>query len=117
MRSLFARLKKEDPQLDVTVEPMTTQWVPLRYWNTLTDEDPFVRAIREIAPDYVGREPGWKGSIGGARPDLWSLGAKWVNFGIAGGGRNAHSPDEYANVEENLKRAQLYAALMLRMLE
>ena len=116
MRALFARLQKEDPELQVTVEPMTTQWVPMHYWETLTDNDPFVRAIREVAPDYVGRSPGWTGSIGGGRPDLWATGAKWINFGIEGSGENAHAPNEYASIDAAMRRARLYAALVLRML-
>ena len=68
MRALIARLQEEDPELEVSVEPMTTQWAPLHYWETLTDDDPFVRAIREVAPDYVGRAPRWTGSIGGEGP-------------------------------------------------
>ena len=116
MRALFARLQKEDPELQVTVEPMTTQWVPMHYWETLTDNDPFVRAIREVAPDYVGRSPGWTSSIGGGRPDLWATGAKWINFGIEGSGENAHAPNEYASIDAAMRRARLYAALVLRML-
>ena len=116
MRALIARLQEEDPELEVSVEPMTTQWAPLHYWETLTDDDPFVRAIREVAPDYVGRAPGWTGSIGGGRPDLWATGAKWVNFGIAGSGENGRAPNEYASIESGMNRVRLYAALVLRML-
>jgi acetylornithine deacetylase/succinyl-diaminopimelate desuccinylase-like protein len=117
MRALFEKLKKSDPELEVTVEPMATQWVPLHHWESLTDDDPFVKAIREIAPRYIGRVPVWTGSIGGGRPDLWATGAKWVNYGIEGGGSKPHSPNEYANIDAAMNRARLYAALILRMLE
>ena len=115
MRTLFARLQKSDPDLHVTVEPMTTQWVPMKYWNTLTDDDALVKAIRAVAPPIIGRTPGWTGSIGGGRPDLWETGAKWINFGV-GGGANAHAPDEYATIDGGMKRAELYARLLLRVL-
>jgi succinyl-diaminopimelate desuccinylase len=115
MRDLFARLQKDDPNLHATVEAMTTQWVPLKYWKGLTDDDALVKAIREVAPPFTGKVPGWTGSIGGGRPDLWETGAKWVNFGI-GGGANSHAPDEYATIEGGMKRAELYAQLLLRLL-
>jgi len=118
MRALFDRLKKEDPEIDVSVEPMTTQWTPMKYWNKLNDDDPLIKAIREIAPAYIGRVPEWSGSGGNARPDIWESGAIWVNFGgPSGKGGNAHSPNEWANPEVGVKRAQLWAELLLRMLE
>jgi acetylornithine deacetylase/succinyl-diaminopimelate desuccinylase-like protein len=117
MRALFDRLKKEDPQLNVTVEPMTTQWVPQKYWEKLNDNDPFIKVIREVAPAYIGRVPEWSGGMGGGRPDLWETGAIYVSFGTSGGGGNGHSPNEFANPEAGVKRASLYAELLLRMLE
>jgi succinyl-diaminopimelate desuccinylase len=115
MRALFARMQREDPDLGVTVEPITVQWVPMKYWETLTDDDALVRAIRETAPPILGRTPGWTGSIGGGRPDLWALGAKWISFGVDDGG-NAHAPDEYATIEGGMQRAELYSRLLLRVL-
>jgi len=117
MRALFERLKKQDPDLDVTVEPMTTQWVPLKYWDKLTDDDLFIKAIREVAPAYLGKVPEWSGGSGGGRPDIWETGAVYVSFGLPGGGANAHSPNEYADIESGVKRANLFAELMLKMLE
>lgn len=117
MRALFDRLKKLDPELDVAVEPMTTQWVPLKYWDKLTDDDQLIKAIREVAPSYLGRVPEWDGGSGGGRPDIWETGAIYVSFGLPGGGANAHSPNEYAVAESGLKRAQLFAELLIKMLE
>ncbi|MBE3143188.1 MAG: M20/M25/M40 family metallo-hydrolase [Planctomycetes bacterium] len=117
MRSLFVRLQKQDPELDVTVEPMTTQWVPLKYWDKLTDDDPFIKAIREVAPAYLGKIPEWAGGSGGGRPDIWETGAKYVSFGLPGGGGNAHSPNEYADITSGVRRAHLFAELLLKMLD
>jgi succinyl-diaminopimelate desuccinylase len=118
MRALFDRLKKEDPEIDASVEAMTTQWTPMTYWNKLTVDDPLIKAIREIAPAYIGRVPEWTGSAGNARPDIWESGAIWVNFGgPSGKGGNAHSPNEWADPEVGVKRAQLWAELLLRLLE
>jgi succinyl-diaminopimelate desuccinylase len=116
MRALFAKMQKHDPDLKATVEPMTVQWVPMKYWDTLTDEDPLVKAIRELATPILGRTPGWSGGMSGGRPDLWEVGAKWVSFGIGGGGANAHGPDEYATVKGGIDRARFYADVVLRVL-
>ncbi len=117
MRALFDRLKKEDPELEVTVEPMTTQWVPKEFWDTLNDDDVLIKAIKEIAPDYIGKVPEWKGSLGGGRPDLWATGAKWVPFGVLDPGSEPHSPNEYANIDSGMKRAKMFAAILLKVLE
>lgn len=117
MRALFDRLKKENPELEVTVEPMTTQWTPMKYWDKLTDNDPLIKAIRKIAPAYIGRVPEWSGSGGNARPDIWHV-AKWVNFGgPPRAGPGGHMPNEYCVTEVGVKRAQLWAELLLKMLE
>ena len=116
MRALFAKMKQTDPALDAKVEAMTTQWVPMKYWDTLTDDDPVVKAIRELAPAATGHTPGWTGSIGGGRPDLWAVGAKWINWGFSGGGANAHAPNEYATIEGGVKRAQLFTKLILKVI-
>lgn len=117
MRALFDRLKKKDPELEVTVEAMTTQWVPKKYWDSLNDDDLLIKAIKEVAPAFIGHVPEWKGSLGGGRPDLWATGAKWVPFGPPEGGGNAHSPNEYADVESGMKRARLFAAILLKVLD
>ena len=117
IRALFDRLKKEDPELEVTVEPMTTQWVPKEYWDTLNDDDMLIKAIKEIAPAYIGKIPEWKGSLGGGRPDLWATGAKWVPLGVPEAGGGVHSPNEYANIDSGMKRAKLFAEVLLKVLE
>jgi succinyl-diaminopimelate desuccinylase len=117
MRALFDRMKKEDPELEVTVEPMTTQWVPKEYWDNLNDDDLLIKAIKEIAPAYIGKVPEWKGSLGGGRPDLWATGAKWVPFGVPDPGSEPHSPNEYGNVDSGMNRAKMFAAILLKVLE
>ena len=116
LRAVIAKLTKDDPELKATAEIMTQQWVPMKYWDTLTDDDALVKAIREVAPPILGSVPGWSGSIGGGRPDIWATGAKWVSFGGGGGGGNAHSPNEFAAVKGGVTRATLYARVILRVL-
>lgn len=116
IRGVFARLKMDDPELVADVNIMTQQWVPMRYWETLTDDDPLIRAIREVAPPILGRTPEWRGGIGGGRPDIWETGATYVSFGGGGGGGNAHAPNEFASIEGGVMRAKLYSRLIVRML-
>ena len=116
LRAVFAKLAKTDPELKASAEIMTQQWVPMKYWESLNDNDPLVKAIREVAPPILGSVPGWSGSIGGGRPDIWATGAKWISFGGGGGGGNAHSPNEFASVKGGVTRATLYARVILRML-
>jgi acetylornithine deacetylase/succinyl-diaminopimelate desuccinylase-like protein len=116
LRAVFAKLAKTDPELKASAEIMTQQWVPMKYWETLNDNDPLVKAIREVAPPILGSVPGWSGSIGGGRPDIWATGAKWISFGGGGGGGNAHSPNEFASVKGGVTRATLYARVILRVL-
>jgi acetylornithine deacetylase/succinyl-diaminopimelate desuccinylase-like protein len=116
LRAVFAKLAKNDPELKASAEIMTQQWVPMKYWETLNDNDPLVMAIREVAPPILGSVPGWSGSIGGGRPDIWATGAKWISFGGGGGGGNAHSPNEFASVKGGVTRATLYARVILRVL-
>jgi succinyl-diaminopimelate desuccinylase len=116
LRAVIARQQKSDPELKASVEIMTQQWVPMKYWNTLSDDDPLVKAIREVAPPILGHMPGWSGSIGGGRPDIWATGAKWISWGGGGGGGNAHAPDEYASIEGGVTRAKLYARLIMRVI-
>lgn len=116
IRAVFAKLKETDPELDADVEIMTQQWVPMKHWDRLSDDDALVRAIREVAPPILGRTPGWSGGIGGGRPDIWETGAIYVSFGGGGGAGNIHAPNEYASIEGGVTRARLYSRLIVRML-
>lgn len=40
-----------------------------------------------------------------------------MNFGLPGGGENMHSPNEFAEVDVGLKRAYMYAELLLEILQ
>jgi acetylornithine deacetylase/succinyl-diaminopimelate desuccinylase-like protein len=88
----------------------------MKYWETLKDDDPLIRAIREVAPPLIGHTPEWRGGIGGGRPDIWATGATYVSFGGGGGGGNAHSPNEFASIEGGVTRSKLYSRLIVRML-
>jgi succinyl-diaminopimelate desuccinylase len=111
--ALLTRLKANDPDLNVEVQKIGSQVVPYEYWSKLTEDDPFIRTIFEVAPAYTGKKPEWKMSAGGGRPDLWKLGSKWIAFGVAKGG-NAHGVDEWVDIDSLVQNATLYADLVVR---
>jgi acetylornithine deacetylase/succinyl-diaminopimelate desuccinylase-like protein len=112
---LLGRLKQEDPDLHVEVKRIGAQVVPYHYWSQLTDDDPLIKTIFEVAPSYTGRKPEWKMSAGGGRPDLWQLGAKWISFGLVEGD-GAHATDEWVDIDSLVEHAKIYADLAARML-
>jgi len=116
LEALFADMRKDDPDIIVEVERIGAQIVPYHYWDQLTEDDPLIRTIFEVAPSYTGRKPEWRMSAGGGRPDLWQLGSKWISFGIASG-QGAHAADESVEIDSLVKHAQLYADLVLRTLQ
>ena len=114
--ALLARLKAQDPAIDVTVERLPgTQVVPYHHWTSITTEDPLVKTIREVSSARLGRTPGFVGSRGGGRPDLWRIGTKWISWS-ANVGSNEHSPDEWVDIEGVHRSALIYAEIMMRML-
>jgi acetylornithine deacetylase/succinyl-diaminopimelate desuccinylase-like protein len=114
--ALLARLKKRDPEIDVSVEKLPgTQVVPYHHWASITPDDPLVGTIREVSAARLGRTPGFVGSRGGGRPDLWRIGAKWISWS-ANVGSNAHAPDEWVDIEGVHQSARIYAEILIRML-
>ena len=116
LNALVARLKQKDPDLHAEVQQIGGQVVPYEYWSKLTENDPLIKKIFEIAPAYTGKKPEWRMSAGGGRPDLWKLGSKWVSFGITKGG-GAHGTDEWVDIESLVQHARLYADLAVRTLQ
>ena len=113
---LLAELKKEDPEIDVSVERLPgTQVVPYHHWASITPDDPLVATIRAVSQSRLGRTPGFIGSRGGGRPDLWRVGAKWISWSANVGG-NAHAPDEWVDIEGVRQSARVYAEIIMRML-
>jgi acetylornithine deacetylase/succinyl-diaminopimelate desuccinylase-like protein len=116
LATLIAKLKKDDPGIDITVEKLPgTQHVPYRHWATITPDDPLVKTIREVATARLGRTPGFIGSRSGGRPDLWRIGTKWISWSANVGG-NSHSPDEWLDIEGVYQSARIYAEIMMRVL-
>jgi succinyl-diaminopimelate desuccinylase len=116
LNALLAKLKKQDPEIDIKVERLPgTQVVPYHHWTSITPDDPLVATIRAVAQARLGRTPGFIGSRGGGRPDLWHVGAKWISWS-ANVGANAHAPDEWVDIEGVRQSARIYAEIMMRML-
>jgi acetylornithine deacetylase/succinyl-diaminopimelate desuccinylase-like protein len=122
--ALIAKLKKEDPLIDVEVQWIWKSIVPFEGWFTVKDDDPIVKAISEIAPKYTGKVPKWRSGIGGGagRPDQWALGTKVNYFGVGrggegGGGGGAHGIDEWVSVDRLVEQARFNAELALKMLQ
>lgn len=114
--ALISRLKTADPEIDVTIEKLPgTQVVPYHHWTSVTSDDQLVKMIRDVSAARLGRTPGFRGSRGGGRPDLWRIGTKWISWSANVGG-NAHSPDEWVDIEGLHQSARVYAEIMLRML-
>lgn len=114
---LLAKLKAEDPEIDVTIDRLPgTQVVPYHHWQTITPDDPLVRTIREVSAARLGRTPGFRGSRGGGRPDLWRIGTKWISWSANVGG-NAHAPNEWVDIKGVQQSARVYAEIMMRMLQ
>jgi acetylornithine deacetylase/succinyl-diaminopimelate desuccinylase len=107
LEALVNRLREEDPTLDVEVHPYTVCHVPYE----VSDDHLVVQAIRRVATPLLGREPRMVGSIGGGRPELWSIG-EVIPFGCFGEGGNAHAVDEYANIDGLVTFAKIYCRLL-----
>lgn len=114
--ALLAKLKTADPEIDINVERLPgTQVVPYHHWSSITPDDPLVEIIRAVSKARLGRTPGFIGSRGGGRPDLWRVGAKWISWS-ANVGANAHAPDEWVDIEGVRQSARVYAEIIMRML-
>jgi acetylornithine deacetylase/succinyl-diaminopimelate desuccinylase-like protein len=117
LNALLTRMKADDPELDVTLARLPgTQNVPYHHWASITPDEPLVKVIREVAALRLGREPGFKGSRGGGRPDLWRIGTKWISWSANVGG-GSHAPDEWADIEGIQRSAQVYAEILMKILE
>ncbi len=117
LSALITKLKTTDPALDIVVEKLPgTQHVAYEHWASITADDPLVKMIRDVSQERLGRVPGFIGSRGGGRPDLWRIGTKWISWSATEGG-NAHAPDEWVSIDSIYKSAQVYAEVIVRMLQ
>jgi acetylornithine deacetylase/succinyl-diaminopimelate desuccinylase-like protein len=111
LQLLIARMKAEDPELEALVRPYAIYHAP----HEVPEDHEVVRAIRRVATPLLGAEPSMVGSIGGGRPELWSI-ADVVSFGCFGVGGNAHAIDEFASIEGMVTCAMVYARLLVDLL-
>jgi acetylornithine deacetylase/succinyl-diaminopimelate desuccinylase-like protein len=111
LQELIDRLRMEDPELEVEVRPYSVYHVP----KEIARDHLVARAIRRVAGPFLGQEPAMVGSIGGGRPELWSIGDV-ISFGCFGEGGNAHAIDEHASIEAMVTCARIYARLLVDLL-
>lgn len=117
LNAVIEKVKAEDPDVDVTLEKLPgTQHVPYHHWAAITPDEPLVKVIREVATKRLGREPEFKGSRGGGRPDLWRMGTKWISWS-ANVGENEHAPDEWVDIDGLYRSARVYAEIILRVVQ
>jgi succinyl-diaminopimelate desuccinylase len=117
LNAVIEKVKAEDPDVDVTVKKLPgTQHVPYHHWVAITPEEPLVKVIREVATKRLRREPEFKGSRGGGRPDLWRMGTKWISWS-ANVGENEHAPDEWVDIDGLYRSARVYAEIILRVVQ
>lgn len=115
LASFLEQLRREDPELDVTVEPVPDlEWSPP---SSIDPTHPLVAAARSAAQDVLGREVPL-----GTMP-AFTDGSHWHLAGMAcipafgpGSLMVAHRPNEYVAVEEILAAARIYALTALRYL-
>jgi succinyl-diaminopimelate desuccinylase len=117
LNAVIDKVTAEDPDIDVSLEMLPgTQHVPYHHWAAITPDEPLVKVIREVAGKRLGRLPEFRGSRGGGRPDLWRMGTKWISWS-ANVGDNEHAPDEWVDIEGLYRSAQIYAEIILRMIQ
>jgi acetylornithine deacetylase/succinyl-diaminopimelate desuccinylase-like protein len=119
LNALLARLKAEDPQLDVEVQWIWKGRVAYEAWSKVNEDDPLVQAITEIAPKYTGKPVTWSNRIGrgGGRPDLWRVGAKVIYFGVGSNtGANAHGIDEWVSIDGLVEKARFQTEVTAHIL-
>jgi acetylornithine deacetylase/succinyl-diaminopimelate desuccinylase-like protein len=115
LTAFLERLRREDPELDVTIEPVPElAWYPP---SSVDPAHPLVTAARSAARDVLGRDVPL-----GTMP-AFTDGTHWHLAGSAcipafGPGTLlvAHQPNEYVGVAEIVEAARIYALTALRYL-
>jgi acetylornithine deacetylase/succinyl-diaminopimelate desuccinylase-like protein len=123
LNGLFARLRAEDPQLDVSWQFRQFFSAPGlavsggRAATEMPKDHPLVVATQDAAEDVTGVRPKLAGFPGGCSAGVLRRrdGTEGVIIG-PGNLEQAHSADEWIEVEQIGKAARIYAALAVRLL-
>ncbi len=115
----LARLRAEDPELKLEVDP-TSRFGDRVYHGQpaahLPPDHPLVRTVQDAVEVATGRRPPLAGFPGGCSTKLMlDRGIPSVVFG-PGNLEQAHSADEWVDVEQLVQAARAYAALAYRVL-
>ena len=120
---LFERLRKEDPQLDVSYKFRSfgggtgISFTGGRPASDMPPDHPLIQATADAAEDVMGTRPKLQGFPGGCSMGVLRRrdGTEGVIFG-PGNLEQAHSVDEWIEVDQIGKAAKVYAALAVRLL-
>ncbi len=119
VRAELARLQSQDPELKLEIHigrEGSESMISSRAASALPLEDPLIRDVADAVELATGRRPKLAGFPGGcsASPML-RRGIRAVIFG-PGDLQQAHSVDEYVEVEQLHQAARAYAAIVYRTL-
>nr|MDO8082025.1 ArgE/DapE family deacylase [Candidatus Freyarchaeota archaeon] len=111
LRELVKSVKRENPELDVTIEPIASD-PP----TEVSPEDPVVRSLVNIVEGIIGSPPKLVG-IGGATVAKHCIlrGIPTAVFG-PGDPKESHAANESISVDELLGAAKVYALTILNLL-
>ena len=115
LTSFIQKLQREDPELDVSVEPVPDlDWLPP---SSIDPGHPLVAATKSAAQDVLQREVPLKTMPAFTDGSYWSLaGAACIPAFGPGTLLVAHRPNENVAVDELTEAARIYALTALRYL-
>ena len=115
LTSFVQKLQREDPELDVSVEPVPDlDWLPP---SSIDPGHPLVAATKSAAQDVLQREVSLKTMPAFTDGSYWSLaGAACIPAFGPGTLLVAHRPNENVAVDELTQAARIYALTALRYL-
>jgi acetylornithine deacetylase/succinyl-diaminopimelate desuccinylase-like protein len=113
VEATLAKARQRDPDLKVAIDRLLpTTGAP----SEVPGDDPLVQAARRAVVRVLGQEPEMRGRSGACdMTHFRSIGASALITG-PGSGSLAHKPDEYIEVRELVRGAQVYVGIALELI-